>query len=278
MSEAPDRQPPRVAVLLVEDDEDDVLITRGHLHSIEGTRFDVDWARTLDEAIARLDEKAYDAYLVDYRLGAHTGFDVARAILARERHSPVIMLTGMTDRDVDVRAAELGVSDFLVKGRIDGVTLERSMRYAITHQRALRALAESEERLGLAMAGANDGLWDWDLRADQLYLSARWKAMLGYAETDFGASPAEWLDRIHPADVDRFRQALAAHLDGHVDALRGRAPRAGARSQLSAGCSPAGSPSPIPAGGRRGSPARRPTSPHASAPSPSCSTTRCTTG
>jgi DNA-binding response OmpR family regulator len=65
VSEAPDRPPSRVAVLLVEDDEDDVLITRGHLHAIEGTRFDVDWARTLEDAVARLDERAYDAYLVD---------------------------------------------------------------------------------------------------------------------------------------------------------------------------------------------------------------------
>jgi diguanylate cyclase (GGDEF)-like protein/PAS domain S-box-containing protein len=205
-----------VAVLVVEDDEDDVFITRGLLHAIEGTRFEVDWARTLDEVLARLERTAYDAYLVDYRLGTHTGLDVAGAILAREPHSPVIMLTGLSDRDVDVRAAQLGVADFLVKGHIDGVTLERSMRYAITHQRALRALAESEERFALAMAGANDGLWDWDLRADQLYLSARWKAMLGYGDTDLGPSPAEWMDRIHPGDLERFRQALAAHLDGHV--------------------------------------------------------------
>jgi diguanylate cyclase (GGDEF)-like protein/PAS domain S-box-containing protein len=216
VSEAAERQPQSIAVLVVEDDEDDVLITRGLLHAIEGTRVEVDWVRTLDEVVGRLEQTAYDAYLVDYRLGAHTGLDVARAIFASERHSPVIMLTGMSDRDVDVRAAQLGVSDFLVKGRIDGITLERSMRYAITHQRALRALAESEERFALAMAGANDGLWDWDLRADQLYLSARWKAMLDYAETDFGPAPAEWLERIHPDDLEPFRQALAAHLDGHV--------------------------------------------------------------
>ncbi|HEV2786155.1 MAG TPA: EAL domain-containing protein [Solirubrobacteraceae bacterium] len=203
-----------MSVLLVEDDEDDVLLTRGLLHSIEGRRFDVDWARTLDDVIAHLERTTHDAYLVDYRLGAHTGLDVARAILARQRHIPVIMLTGMLDHDVDVRAAELGVADFLVKGHIDAVTLERSIRYAITHQHALRALAESEQRYALAMAGANDGLWDWDLRTDQLYVSARWKAMLGYASTELGSSPAEWLDRIHPDDAARVRQALAAHLDG----------------------------------------------------------------
>lgn len=209
-------EPRRVSVLLVEDDEDDVVITRGLLGSSVGTRFEIDWARTLDDVTAHLDRVAHDAYLVDYRLGAHTGFDVAHAILGRERHSPVILLTGQADRAVDMRATELGVADFLVKGRIDAVTLERSIRYAITHQRALRALAESEERFALAVAGANDGLWDWDLRTDELYLSARWNAMLGYADGELGSTPAAWLDRIHTEDLDRFRQALAAHLAGRV--------------------------------------------------------------
>ena len=213
MSLAPGGAEP-MRILLVEDDEDDVLLTRGLLGSIEGRRFDVDWARTYDEVVAHLANATHDAYLVDYRLGDHTGLEVARAILAREPHIPVIMLTAMLDRKVDVEATEIGVADFLVKGRIDGVTLERSIRYAVTHQRALRALAESEQRYALAVAGANDGLWDWDLRTDRLYLSTRWKAMLGYGTAELGSAPAEWLDRIHPADAPAVRQALAAHLDG----------------------------------------------------------------
>ena len=68
-------------------------------------------------------------------------------------------------------------------------TLERSLRYAITHQRALQRLAESEERHALALQGANDGLWDWDVRADRLYFSPRWKAMIGYPEAEIGDAP-----------------------------------------------------------------------------------------
>ena len=216
MTAASRRGPESVSVLLVEDDEDDAFLTRGLLRSVESTRFEIDWARTLAEVLAHLERTAHDAYLVDYRLGAHTGFDVAQAILARGRHTPVIMLTGMLDRDVDVRATELGVADYLVKGRIDGVSLERSIRYAITHQQVLRALAESEQRYALAMAGANDGLWDWDLVTGRLYLSVRWKAMLGYGDHEIGPSPEEWLGRIHPADTARVRHALASHLDGRA--------------------------------------------------------------
>src|SRR4051812_35648566 len=132
-------------VLLVEDDEDDVLLTRGMLAQVEQTSYAVDWARSLAEVTEHLEHGPHDVYLVDYRLGRHTGLDVARAILSGERHSPVVMLTGMLDRDVDVQAAELGIADYLVKGEIDPAVLERSIRYAISHQRTLLALAESEE-------------------------------------------------------------------------------------------------------------------------------------
>ncbi len=120
-------------------------------------------------------------------MGRHTGFDVAQAILERYPHAPVIMLTGMDERSIDVRAAELGIADYLVKGQLDPRTLERALRYAIRHQHALRRLAESEERYALALAGANDGLWDWDLKTDSIYLSPRYRAMLGDHDNRLGA-------------------------------------------------------------------------------------------
>ena len=212
MSERPDT----VAVLLVEDDSDDALLTRALLSEIGTTRYEIDWARTLSEVREHLAAGAHDVYLVDYRLGAHTGLEVAAEILSLDRHRPVIMLTGDFNYDVDVRAGELGIVDFLVKGDIDAFALERSIRYGIRHVKALAALAESEERYALAMAGANDGLWDWDFRTGRLYVSARWKAMLGYDEEDVGALPHEWLMRIHPADRARVQQALDSHLAGRT--------------------------------------------------------------
>ena len=209
-------RPGTVTVLLVEDDGDDALLTQALLAEIPTTRYEVDWARTLGEVREHLAARAHDVYLVDYRLGAHTGLEVATEILAVDRHRPVIMLTGDFNYDVDVRAGELGIVDFLVKGDIDALALERSIRYGIRHQQALAALAESEERYALAMAGANDGLWDWDFRTGRLYVSARWRAMLGYDESDVGALPEEWLTRIHPADRARVQQALDAHLGGRT--------------------------------------------------------------
>ncbi|MEO7558330.1 MAG: EAL domain-containing protein [Gammaproteobacteria bacterium] len=82
-------------------------------------------------------------------------------------------------------------------------------------KRGEEALRISEERYALAAQGANDGLWDWHLAKDEIYLSARWKSMLGYQEYEIGNRPDDWFKLIHPEDLTLFKTTLAAHLNGH---------------------------------------------------------------
>ncbi len=79
-----------------------------------------------------------------------------------------------------------------------------------------QALAKSEERFDLAMRGANDGLWDWDLVADRVYFSPRWKAMVGHAEDEVSTSPQEWASRLHPDDLADATARVQAHLRGET--------------------------------------------------------------
>ncbi|HEX2209469.1 MAG TPA: EAL domain-containing protein [Longimicrobium sp.] len=74
--------------------------------------------------------------------------------------------------------------------------------------RAERELAASEQRYALAALGAHDGLWDWDLRAGTLYLSPRWKEIVGCGDGEVGTDPAAWFDRIHPDDRRRVHTEL----------------------------------------------------------------------
>ncbi len=208
------RLPERLVLLAVQADEAAHAPVRAALKGIEGTRYEIHWVTTPRAALAALEEHPHDAFLVDrdLREPGQSGLDVARDILAHTPYAPVILLDDQADHETDLAASVLGVSDYLVHP--SPATLERSLRYAVTHQRALRRLAESEERHALALQGANDGLWDWDVRADKLYFSPRWKAMIGYPEAEIGDAPGEWLGRVHPDDRAGLTQALEGHLSG----------------------------------------------------------------
>ena len=79
-------------------------------------------------------------------------------------------------------------------------------------QRAIRALAQSEERWKFALDGAGDGVWDWDTRSGNVFFSARWKAMLGYSEDEIGGRLDELAQRIHAEDRPRVEKALQDYL------------------------------------------------------------------
>ena len=92
------------------------------------------------------------------------------------------------------------------------------MAVEITERKAAEeALRESEERYALAARGANDGLWDWNLKTDEVYFSPRWKSMLGYEDGDIGTTPDEWFRRVHPDDLaQRCSRSLQDHLEGRT--------------------------------------------------------------
>ncbi len=77
-----------------------------------------------------------------------------------------------------------------------------------------RALEASEARYAHALRGANDGIWDWDLQRDQLYVSARWASMLGLAQDQVGPRSMHWFERVHPDDQADLQAAIAQHLQG----------------------------------------------------------------
>src|SRR5262249_46455414 len=70
---------------------------------------------------------------------------------------------------------------------------------------AERAVKRSERRLALAAEGANDGWWEWDLRAQELYVSGRWRSLLGTLAPSGIARPEEWTGRIHAEDASAFQ-------------------------------------------------------------------------
>ena len=139
-----DTQP--IRVLLVDDDEDDYVMTRDLLAELGRGAFLLDWVSSYEEARATVIRGEHDVYLLDYRLGERSGLDLLREAGEEGRGAPMILLTGQGGDEVDAEAMKAGAADYLIKGRLEATLLGRSIRYAVERARASRALRESEER------------------------------------------------------------------------------------------------------------------------------------
>lgn len=141
------------SILLIEDDEDDYLITKDLLDEIRGDDFVLDWVKDWEAGLSEIDARAHDVYLVDYRLGQRTGLELVEEANARGCTAPFILLTGQDSREVDLEAMKVGAADYLVKGQISGHLLDRAIRYAIERNRGeqrLAELAQYDQLTGLA--------------------------------------------------------------------------------------------------------------------------------
>ena len=134
------------SILLVEDDEDDYVLAREKLQFSFGADVRLDWVSTWDEGLAAIGDADHDVYLVDFRLGPRTGLELIRAASENGRSKPIILLTGEDSPDIDREAMEAGAADFLIKGQITADQLARSIRYAISQNRAEEALRLNDER------------------------------------------------------------------------------------------------------------------------------------
>ncbi len=98
----------------------------------------------------------------------------------------------------------------LLKLRHENEIAIRSLKKSNDH------LSESNQRYQLAVDGANDAIWDWDIQSDQLYISHRWHEFLGLKDTEKMDTMQAWLEAILPQDRDGVRQGLRDHLNGET--------------------------------------------------------------
>lgn len=159
-------------VLLVEDDEDDFVLTSGLLSGIDSPKVDLKWVANYHDAVLAIGRGEHDVCLVDYYLGERTGLELLRQAAEVNSAAPMIMLTSHSGYDVDAEALRAGAAGYLVKGQISTATLERSIRYAIQRARlieGLRRLASHDELTGLYNRRAMDGMLKDETERHQRY-------------------------------------------------------------------------------------------------------------
>jgi diguanylate cyclase (GGDEF)-like protein/PAS domain S-box-containing protein len=243
-----------VPVLLIEDDENDYILTRRLLAKAEGRVFDVTWASDYETALEMLQTSPAQVVLLDYRLGHHDGLELLHAAKALGCRAPMILLTGQGSYHVDMEAMRAGAADFLVKDQLTPVLLERTIRYALERQQAADALQrandalesrvqERTQELARAIEGLHDEiagrmeverelraseerfrqiaenieavLWLRDPRQDtMLYVSPRCQEVLGVLPDDFYHNPRIFMDLVHAEDRERVQAVAGGQAQG----------------------------------------------------------------
>lgn len=135
-----------VRILIVDDDEDDYFITSEYLREIEEYELSIDWAYRFNDAVKHLEERKYDIYFVDYRLGIKTGLDFLKESIRLGVEEPIVLFTGKGNKDVDIEAMQMGATDYLIKTELNADKLERCIRYALERTAYLKALRTNEKK------------------------------------------------------------------------------------------------------------------------------------
>ena len=140
-----------IKVLLVEDNPGDVFLLQEFLKEVTTVVVDLMPVESLSEALNYLAKELFDVILLDLSLPDSQGLETFVIAHHEAKATPIIVLTGINDETLAIRAMQEGAQDYLVKGQVTGDLLVRSMRYAIERQRADNALRQSEERFRVAL-------------------------------------------------------------------------------------------------------------------------------
>ena len=188
-----------IRILLIEDDEDDYLLTKALVK--QNPSFKLDWVDNYERGLDTIVKGQYDVYLVDYRLGPYTGIDLIQEAFQMGCRAPMILLTGQDDLTVDQSALELGAADYLVKGQIDAQLLNRSIRYALRQASVLAEVAQKENKYRTLFERSIDAIF---VATNEL----RFQDANSSVEYILGYSPDE-LRQLNPArlfvDLDHLR-------------------------------------------------------------------------
>lgn len=136
-----------VKVLLVEDSEDDYVLTRDILRDAGGMKYALTWARTPAAALERLREDSPDVLLVDWVLGELNGMDFLREARAAGARVPAILLTGYSSEEIEDKALRAGMTNYLEKSQLSGPLLDRTIHFALERQEILNRLEEANAEL-----------------------------------------------------------------------------------------------------------------------------------
>jgi PAS domain S-box-containing protein len=201
-------------ILIAEDSEDDALLM---VRTLRRAGLAVDWHRveTADELRRALRGNSWDVVLSDYSMPRLDGLKALTIVRGHDSDVPFIVVSGSIGEELAADVIRAGAQDVLMKDRLDRLAgvLERELADAHVrrrHRSDAEALAESQERLRLALDATQDGMWDLRFDGHRHFFSDRIYTMLDYEPVAPEETPAFLYSIMHPEDVGRVRETFEA--------------------------------------------------------------------
>lgn len=171
-----------IRVLLVDDDENDYILTRDWFSEFQMVGCQLEWIDNYQQAENAIAHNNYDIYLVDYVLGSFNGLELLRQAMAKGCSSPMILLTGQGTREIDLEAMKAGAADYLEKSKLNAPLLERSICYALERKQTAQKIRQQAALLDVAtdaifVHDLDDPILFWNRAAEGLYGWSRAEAI-----------------------------------------------------------------------------------------------------
>ncbi len=177
-----------IRTLLVEDNDSYSRLVAKMLGGTGDISFEIEYADTLARGIEVLGEDGIDLVLLDLQLPDSEGLGSFAELHERYPVIPIIVLTGMSDESLALKAVQLGAQDYLIKGEVDVNQLKRSIKYALERQRDInnrksieKALFEEKERLSVTLSSIGDGVIATDTEGNVVLINRVAERLTGWS-------------------------------------------------------------------------------------------------